>query len=372
MCALRTLGFGAPPALFAARGLPVRVGVLLALLLVSQVGCDQQLPSEPPVEEEPDLPEGPAYENSVLNRDFPDPSVLQAPDGWYYAYGTETLIDGEPYNIQVARSRDLVRWTYGGDAFPDGVAWAEQSRSYWAPHVIYAPEQERYLMYYSAHHDVRNGKCLSVATSASPLGPFTDDGEPLLCARGFVNIDPMAFEDPVSGKKLLYWGSGGEPIKVQELADDRMHFKPGTEPTPVVFPNARAPYGSLIEGAWVIYRDSTYFLFYSGNNCCGEEAHYAVMVARADDPSGPFECLGEARGTGRSVILRADATWKAPGHLSVVQDAAGDDWMFYHAINRRRPTRETGIPGVRWDRRVMMMGCIGSAYDPAALCGTKK
>lgn len=309
-------------------------------------------------DDDPEGPDGPTYANPVLNRDFPDPTVIEAPDGRYYAYGTETMINAEPYNIQVARSQDLVDWSWEGDALPGGAAWAEEGRSYWAPHVIYAPEQDRYIMYYSAHHDAYDSKCLAVATATSPLGPFEDRGEPLLCGEGFIEIDPMAFDDPESGKKLLYWGSGFEPIRVQELADDRRDFKPDTEPTPVLAPTADEPYSNLIEGAWVSYRDDTYYLFYSGDNCCGEAANYAVMVARAQDPFGPFERLGETHGTNRSTILEAGPIWKAPGHNSVVQDAAGNDWMVYHAIDRNQPRRETGIPGVQWDRRVMLMDRI--------------
>lgn len=294
------------------------------------------------------------YSNPVLNRDFPDPTVIEGPDGWYYAYATETMIDARPYNIQVARSQDLVHWTWEGDALPEGVEWAVQGRSYWAPHVLYDDERDTYFMYFSVHHDVREGKCLAVATSDEPLGPFEAEDEPLLCGEGFVEIDPMAFDDPESGKKLLYWGSGFEPIRVQELSDDRLRFKEGTEPVPVVYPGQDASYSNLLEGAWVIHRDTTYFLFYSGDNCCGDAANYAVMVARATDPFGPFERLGEADGTGHSVILEADATWLAPGHNSVVRDAEGNDWMFYHAILRVQPRRDTGIPGVQWDRRVML------------------
>ena len=330
-------------------------------MLIGLMGCmlaactDSMVQGEEPGDDEP---EGPTYENPVLNRDFPDPTVIAAPDGWYYAYGTETMVNAQRYNIQVARSQDLLTWSWEGDAFPEGVPWATEVRHYWAPHVIYAPEQNRYLLYFSAHHDERGGKCLAVATADAPLGPFQSNGEPLLCGQGFNEIDPMAFDDPVSGKKLLYWGSGGQPIKVQELADDRMRFKPGTEPTPVVFPGQEAAYSTLIEGAWVIYRDGSYFLFYSGDNCCGDAANYAVMVARAQDPFGPFERLGAVEGTGQSIILEADATWRAPGHNSVVQDAAGHDWMVYHAINRAQPRRDTGIPGVQWDRRVMLLDRI--------------
>lgn len=331
-------------------------GGLCALgLLVSLGGCDQQ--DSVPSEDNEDETDGPSYENPVLGRDFPDPTVIRGPEGTFYAYATETLIDGVFYNIQVATSQDLVHWSWEGDAFPEGVSWAEDGRSYWAPHVVYASEQDRYFMYYSAHHDEKNGKCLSVATASDPLGPFTDDTDPLLCGDGFENIDPMVFNDPESDETYLYWGSHGEPIRVQALSDDGMHFQDGTEPTPVVHPDPNEPYGSLIEGAWVVYRDGTYYLFYSGDNCCGEEAHYAVMVAWADEPTGPFTPLGEAEGTGRSTTLTADETWKAPGHNSVVRDAEGTDWMIYHAINRDQPNRPTGT-GARWDRRVMLMDRI--------------
>src|SRR5690606_31947242 len=103
------------------------------------------------------------------------------------------------------------------------------------------------------------------------------------------------------------------------------------------------------------YRDSTYFMFYSGDNCCGDAAHYAVMVARASDPMGPFQTVGELDGTARSAILEANPIWNAPGHNSIVTDESGNDWIFYHAINRAQPRRETGVPGVVWDRRVMLM-----------------
>ena len=47
------------------------------------------------------------YVNPVLDADFPDPVVILAPDGYYYAYGTQTLGD-RWINIQVARSANLV------------------------------------------------------------------------------------------------------------------------------------------------------------------------------------------------------------------------------------------------------------------------
>ncbi|PEN08726.1 glycoside hydrolase [Longimonas halophila] len=352
-----TTGFSCPRGVSPGLSRPAAL-LVVVLALGSMTACDKQAPTMSSAEENDEREvDGPAYENPVLGRDFPDPAVLQGPDGTYYAYATETLIDGTFYNIQVATSETLVDWTWEGDAMPTGVDWAEEGRSYWAPHVVYAPEQHRYIMYFSAHHDQKDTKCLATATSENPLGPFQHDGEPLRCGDGFKAIDPMALDDPESGTSYLYWGSHGEPIRAQPLSDSRTEFEDDTEPTAVVHPNPDAPYGGLIEGAWTIYRDSTYYLFYSGDNCCGENAHYAVMVARADNPTGPFITRGEAQGTARSTILTANDTWKAPGHNSVIRDADGTDWMVYHAINRAQPTRPTGT-GMRWDRRVMLMDRI--------------
>jgi hypothetical protein len=103
---------------------------------------------------------------------------------------------------------------------------------------------------------------LAVATAHAASGPFVDAGKPLLCGEGIENIDPMAFDDPQTGKRLLYWGSGAKPIKVQELAPDRLGFLPGSIPTEIIFPDGRKEYRSLIEGAWVTFRNGTYYLFF--------------------------------------------------------------------------------------------------------------
>ena len=204
------------------------------------------------------------YSNPVLDADFPDPAVLRADDGFYYAYATQ----GNGANIQAARSRDLVEWQRLGDALPQKPTWAARTQDFWAPHVHAAGG--RYYLYYSAKPDAAladpaQGLCLAVATAASPAGPFADSGRPLQCGPGFVNIDPMAFDDPASGKRLLYWGSGFGPIKVRELADDRVSFAAGSAARDLVHPvksEDPADYRRLIEGAWVVRRSGYYYLFY--------------------------------------------------------------------------------------------------------------
>ncbi len=280
------------------------------------------------------------YINPILDHDFPDPAIIRAPDGFYYAYATQTLRDGQWTNIQVARSSDLVQWDFLGDALPEKPEWARETQDFWAPSVIF--DGSTYFMYYSATPDVcpqhEAGHALAVATATSPEGPFTDMGMPLLLGAGFEYIDPMAFDDPVTGKHLLYWGSGFQPIKVQELSADRLSFAPDSSPIDLIWPNGReGTFPRLVEAAWVIRHDDHYYLFYSGDNCCGPDAEYGVMVARSDRATGPFETLEQAKGVPHSLILIKNHRWIAPGHNCIVVDEAGKAWIVYHAIDVDRP-----------------------------------
>ena len=301
----------------------------------------------------------PLYENPVWPMPTADPAVIRADDGAFYVYATQGIdADSIMCNIQVLRSYDLINWTHLGDALPKKPKWAHSTQNFWAPHVT--RHENKYYMYYSAEPDAEVktgtdlGLCLAVAVSDNPVGPFIDSGSPLISGDGFDNIDPMVFNDPVSGKNFLYWGSGFKPLKVKELADDMISFKddaPGIELIKAFGPG----YGFLVEGSWVIYRDGYYYLFYSGDNCCGERAHYAVMVARSKNPTGPFEVYCDGRDDG-CPILAEGARWMACGHNSIITDDDGRDWIMYHAIDRS--DRVIHKYNKSQDKRVLMIDPI--------------
>jgi arabinan endo-1,5-alpha-L-arabinosidase len=306
------------------------------------------------------------YQNPVLDADFPDPSVLRAPDGYYYAYATQTKREGKILNFQVARSLDLITWEYLGEALPEKPTWAANSQRFWAPDVSRHPDG-RYLMYYSAQpNDPEVGLDLGVAIAERPEGPFRDMGQSLLTGGpGFENIDPMRFVDPADGRQLLFWGSGFGPLRVRELAPDGLSFAENSEAQVVI--ETRRPgdptlYGHLIEGSWVHYRNGWYYLFYSGDNCCGPDARYAVLVARSRQATGPYETLAQATGTAGTILTENDR-WQAPGHNSLITDTNGQDWLLYHAIDRQQPTFDAINDEQGYSRRVMLLSKITYTDD---------
>jgi arabinan endo-1,5-alpha-L-arabinosidase len=306
------------------------------------------------------------YHNPVLDTDFPDPSVLRAPDGYYYAYGTQTKRAGQILNFQVARSVDLVTWDYLGEALPTKPSWAATTQRFWAPDVSRHPDG-RYLMYYSAQpNDLAAGICLGIAIADLPAGPFIDSGQPLLAGGpGFENIDPMRFVDPADGRQWLFWGSGFGPLRVQELAADGLGFAENSVAQVIVETRQTgdpALYGHLIEGSWVHYRQGWYYLFYSGDNCCGPDARYAVLVARARQATGPYQTLAQATGTAGTILTENDR-WQAPGHNSLITDASGQDWLLYHAIDRQQPTFDAINDEQGYSRRVMLLSKVNYTED---------
>jgi arabinan endo-1,5-alpha-L-arabinosidase len=265
-----------------------------------------------------------AYHNPVLDNDAPDPTVITAPDGMYYAYTTQAYFGAQFVNIPILRSPDLVSWELVGDAFPENPEWAVRSPGdMWAPHIA-AWDDGTYRLYFSAARNDVAEMAIGVATGDSPTGPFTDSGGPIVAGHSFSAIDPFVLS-VADGRRYLYWGSAGEPITAQELSDDGLRVI--GEPVEVLARSADE-YEGLVEGAWVTEHDGLFYLLYSGDACCGEDAHYAVMAARAEDPLGPYTR------DPANPILAANERFDAPGHHATIRGPDGADWMLYHAMDR--------------------------------------
>jgi len=130
----------------------------------------------------------------------------------------------------------------------------------------------------------------------------------------------------------MTWGSGFQPIKIRQLKNTMTGFENSSKTVSVIPVAKDKQYSRLVEGPWIDYHNGFYYLYYSGDNCCGEQANYAVLVARAKSIAGPYTRLGEWNKTGNSVLLERGAHLVAPGHNSIIKDKTGKKWIAYHAI----------------------------------------
>ncbi|MFC0006446.1 family 43 glycosylhydrolase [Micromonospora siamensis] len=277
---------------------------------------------------------------------FADPVVVRGPDGLWYAYGTsDPLKEGEKtaHRVPVARSADLVDWTYVGDAFgPDQrPAFAAPGAAFWAPDVRHL--DGRWVMYVTVTDTTVSGDtfdtAVGAATAPSPAGPWTFSDTPVVAPRpgpggGYLwTIDPSQFTD-VDGTKYLYYGSYYGGVSVTELSPDGLRAV--GEPTLVAVDNK-------FEGSYVLRHDGWYYLFASTANCCaGPATGYSVHVGRSRSPRGPFVDregvpLTASRAGGTPVLTQNGNRWIGTGHNGFLTDLSGQDWIVYHAIDRADP-----------------------------------
>ena len=191
------------------------------------------------------------YVNPVIDADFPDPAVLKAPDGYYYAYATQTQRDGKWINIQLARSADLVHWQYLGDALPAKPRWAATTQDFWAPDVVKRWRALRHVLFGQVGH---------VGRAPRPV-PWRRDRK--LARSGRSSIWAIRFSAARASSTSTRWRStiprpastcftgarASSRSRSRELAPDRLSFAPGSAPKDLVAPNpVKDAFPVLIEG----------------------------------------------------------------------------------------------------------------------------
>ena len=297
---------------------------LLALALTA-AACGGTAPADPP----------PAtYTNPVVRPIAADPTVVRADDGSFYLFATEDdWADGQGTRyVPIFRSADLVDWAYVGEAFDGPVAWRETG-GYWAPHAM--RRGSGFSLYYSYSIWDDPNPCIGLATADRPEGPWADLGRPVFCADdiGVENgIDPFVTDE--GGAPTMIWGSFTGIFAVP------------------LTPDGTAPAGEKVrladdrfEAAFVHRRGGFFYLFVSAGSCCeGAESTYEVYAGRSASLTGPYvdRAGRDLRQGGGERVLAANETWVGPGHVAVVTDDAGTDWLFFHAIPRDDPRTADG------------------------------
>lgn len=283
--------------------------------------------------------------NPILPDFHADPEILYSEKtGKYYIYSTT---DGLPgwggYYFRVFSSGNLADWTDEGimlDLKGPQVPWAVGNA--WAPAIIerkYPDGTYKYFFYFSGHSPEANRKQIGVAVADDPAGPFYDLGHPIVTdspvGRG-QQIDVDVFHDPVSGKYYLYWGNGY--MAGAELNDDMTSIKPGTV-TVMTPPGGTLQTHAFREGAYVFFRNGTYYFMWSVDDT--GSPNYHVAYGTSDSPLGPIKVADDP------IVLIQDPEKQiyGPAHNSVINLPGTDEWrIVYHRINKDYIERSKG-PG---------------------------
>ena len=274
------------------------------------------------------------YTNPVFDQNTPDPSVVKAPDGAFYAYGTGGTC---------RKSYDLVHWEDMGIALQrptwnDSVRTDKEGKQHPMRFSLWALDVSRvgkkYLVHYASAYwgnETRTG--LGVAEGTSPT-EFTDCGK-MFCSTeiGVQNsIDPCYVKD--KGKKYLIWGSFRR-LYMGRLTKDGKRIKNPSHLTQVA--------GTAFEGAMVYKRKGYYYLFASVGTCCeGAKSTYHTVVGRSKKLAGPYVDRqgGRMLDNHYETVIKGNDRWKGPGHNSeIITDKEGDTWLLYHAYDALDPEK---------------------------------
>jgi len=200
-----------------------------------------------------------------------------------------------------------VHWTLATHVFSSAQKPAWATGDFWAPEIHQVGAH--WVVYFSAR-DTDGKLSIGAASAADPLGPYTALPQPLVHDANMGLIDASEFTD-TDGTPYLLWKEDGNavgqhtPIHAQRLAADGLSLT-GTRATLIT--NDQTWEGAVTEGPFMIEHGGSYYLFYSGNSYAN--ASYAVGVAKASSPTGPFTKAA-------APIVTSTSTWVGPGHNSV-------------------------------------------------------
>jgi len=258
----------------------------------------------------------------VSHRYLADPSAM-VHDGRVYVYCSND--DDSPitggyamHSLVCVSSSDLKNWTDHGEVFrvPANAAWASNS---WAPSAV--ARNGKFYLYFG-----NGGSNIGVASSLSPIGPFTDaKGSSLvnsstpgvLPAPNIWIFDPGVFIDD-DGQAYMYFGGNGESnIRIIRLNEDMVSTS-----GPAV--GMTAP--GFFEAAWVHKRDGVYYFTYSTNPANGLRIDYMT----SDSPLGGFTYRGILAGqppsnnnNNHACTFELRGTWYHVYHNRIVATQAG-------------------------------------------------
>jgi len=279
----------------------------------------------------------PTSATTALDLDAPDPDVVRF-GSTYYAYTTGTTWGN---HIGILRSSSpnsgfhtVNGQKYGSSAFPS-IPHTQSVRPWQVNSTQHAPgvfaRGGKYVMYYDAQTVSGHGGhyCLSVASSSSPAGPFTDNSNsPWLCIDGQGGaIDPSPFVDP-RGKAWLYFKTyddiftANHPAQIWVVPLSLNGMTRTGSPVRVLSQSQLSSDTETVENPQMIYAGGSYLLLESRGRWSSPT--YRQAYANCAGPKGP--CF-EAQPT---AILTSYGNVRGPGGGTIFRDPNGGAWIAYH------------------------------------------
>lgn len=283
------------------------------------------------------VPDPPAryYVNPVISQSTPDPTVIRdLQTGLYFLYGTE-----DTRNIPIYRSENLVDWTLTGTVFTDEV---RPKGNLWAPEICRI--KDKYVLFYSLWNGDVWTSLIGYAVADSPQGPFMDKGTVIKSRDIGVeqSIDQYYIED--KGKSYLFWGSFRNIYAVELDITDELVITVKEETKQQITGNA-------FEGTNIYRYKGYYYLFASIGDFTNDT--YRTVVGRSSNLLGPY---ADKEGklmldNGYEVVMGNSEQFYGLGHnAGLVEDDAGQTWMFYHGYERQtKKGRYVFLDKVFWD-----------------------
>jgi arabinan endo-1,5-alpha-L-arabinosidase len=298
----------------------------------------------------------------------PDPSVIKYQTGGadtWYAYCTgdtmnanDTVTPGGAYKqhlITIFSSTDLVHWTYVRDAFTSIPSWAAPNQEFTTPAIAYFGGQ--YHLYYTATNATAINAsfglptAIGVGTAATPAGPFTDAGAPVVPASlgcgGCANFDtqaPSIVNDNAGNNWIVFGGPLGGII-LEQLNSAGTAVVTSTSISIGVDNFATDPY--------IFYNANTgyFYEFLSAGGCCsGAISSLNVRVGRSQTITGPYfdkegndlnayTAPGITGDPGGDIMLAQNGNdIVGSGSNTVITDESGQTYVVYSGVSQNNST----------------------------------
>lgn len=290
------------------------------------------------------------FPNPVTDRDWPDPTVWRADDGYFYSMATG--------GRRLLRSTNLAEWSTTDIQPFSREAWGQMraiGRNLWAPDVTVVGGQR--IAYVTLYNSAEDASIAALRETTPGHFEFSSVITRGLDTKIIDTIDPEVVTDPQTGHVWMFYGSTGGIHRVR-LSADGLSILPGSVPQHVAGIHIREDQSRLrvFEGSYLHYRKGWWYLFVSAgwyNN-----ATYRLCVGRSRTLDGEFlDREGRPMLTGNATVILQSQDgdrFLGPGHCGeIFTDRRGRDYILYHCHDQQMQQgkpRPMLLQRIRWDR----------------------